>query len=318
MKNGALVVRWGRSSYERGAALQRERHRVQELGLQCLQVEPDAPLSYLSGAHVLVVTSRQRVNGQVLGAIPGLELLLTTTSGYDHLDLQAARDLGIMVGRMPIARRDAVVEASLGLLLALLRDLPRMQRDARGGKWVRSQLPDRRIVRLESLNVGVVGLGVIGSRMVQVLDFLGANVITWDPSVELEGYQRMVPPRMFSQCRAVTLHCRLERGAAPVVDGRILAGARQDLILVNTARGGVLDLEAAVRALDESRIRGLAVDVFPREPYPDISALAERPGVLVTPHAAGYHVGLADAITDELVLALEAWMKGREIPNRIA
>jgi D-3-phosphoglycerate dehydrogenase len=272
----------------------------------------------LRDTRVLVVTSMKRLGPVEMDLAPELSLIVTTTSGTDHLDLDAARARGIAVARCPMARRDAVVESSLGMILALLRDLPRLQGEAREGRWVRADLPGRGIERLGSLSVGVVGLGVIGARMVEILRALGARVHGFDPRVHLEGIEVCDPVEMFRSCRVVTLHCALERGRPPVVGRACLEAARPDLILVNTARGGVLDLDAADEALRAGRLGGLGIDVFPREPWPDMGLLAAHARVLLTPHGAGWHEGLGEAIADELVACVSAWIDGRPLPHRVA
>jgi D-3-phosphoglycerate dehydrogenase len=123
---------------------------------------------------------------------------------------------------------------------------------------------------------------------------------------------------LLGACRVVSLHCRLDPGGPAVIGGEELAAARPDLLLVNTARGGVLDLAAAEAALAEARLGGLAVDVFPVEPWPHMARLAAHPRVLLTPHAAGFFGGLAAAIGQELDQALRAWLAGAPVPHRVA
>ena len=311
----ALVVRWGRSPYEQGAALERERARVEGLGFRCLHLPGDAPLRALAGARVLVVTSMKRVGARELDGLPDLQLLLTTTSGYDHLDLRAAAARGVAVARMPLARRDAVVETTLAMAMALLRDLLPLQAAAAQGQWVRRRLPEYRVHRVRDATVGVIGLGVIGSRAAQLFQAMGARVVGWDPGRPDLPVLRQSPEQMVAACDVISLHCRLEPGAPAVLDERLLAGATDGLLVLNTARGGVLDLGAAERALSEGRLAGMGLDVFPREPYPRMAALAAHPRVIVTPHAAGYHPGLAGAIADELVGTLTAWRAGCRLPH---
>jgi len=312
------VLRWGRSPYEQDDGLARERQRVQALGLRCRHLPQGAPVEAIAEAEVLVVTSLQPVGATALDTAPRCRLLLTTTSGYDHLDLDAARQRGVAVGRMPMVRRDAVVEASLCMGLALLRDMPRQQAEARQGRWVRPLLPERAMARLQGLQVGVVGLGVIGRRMAEVLGLLGARMLGCDPTGVPSTVEPVSIEELLSRCRLVSLNLRLERGAPPVLNASALAAARRDLVLVNTARGGVLDLERAWAMLQAGRLGGLGLDVFPQEPFPRMAELAAHPRVLVTPHAAGFHDDLAQAIADELEAALRAWLAGKGIPNRLA
>jgi D-3-phosphoglycerate dehydrogenase / 2-oxoglutarate reductase len=313
-----LLVRWGQSPYEEGEKLTLERQRIEELGIRTVYVPAEVFPIELREARVLVVTSMKRVGPGVLDQAPSLELLVTTTSGYDHLDVTEATRRGISVVRCPMARRDAVVESSLGLILGLLRDIPRLNDEAREGYWARADLPDRGITLLRGLDVGVIGLGVIGSRMVEVLHALGAVVHGNDPHVDRADAPALPVPEMLATCRVVTMHNALERGAPPVLGRPELEGARRDLILVNTARGRVIDLKAALELLKADRLGGLGIDVFPDEPWPDLAVLAAHPRAIATPHGAGYHDRLGERIADELVALLQAWLSGNPFPNRVA
>jgi phosphoglycerate dehydrogenase-like enzyme len=272
----------------------------------------------LAEAAVVVVSSLTQMDATALDAAPRCQLLLTTTSGYDHLDLGAARARGVVVARMPMARRDAVVQAALAMALSLLRDLPAQQVAASEGHWVRAGLAERGIARIDAEPFGIVGLGVIGRRMAEVLQALGVEVWGADPLGLPADVRPATVAEMTARCRVVSLHCSHQRGAPPVLGGEELAVARPDLLVINTARGRALDLAAAEAALVAGRLGGLALDVFPREPWPHLQHLAILPRVLLSPHAAGYHDGLARAIAEELGAALAAWKAGGEVPNRVA
>jgi len=312
------LTRWGRSPYETDPDLAAERAALERLGVTYRPLPQGAPAADLDDPDVLVVTSLTSVGAPELDAAPRCRLLVTTTSGHDHLDLDVARARGIAVARCPLARRDAVVEATLALILALLKDLPRLSDDARAGRWARADLPSRPIALLGGLPVGVVGLGVIGARVAATLAALGARVRGVDPAVRLPGVEEAPLPDLVATCRVVTLHCSLGPGAPPVLDAPLLARARPDAVLVNTARGGVLDLPAAFAALEAGRLGGLGLDVFPEEPYPGLARIAAHPRVLCTPHGAGYHPGLGAAIAGELVDCVSAFLAGRSVPHRVA
>lgn len=312
-----LVVRWGLSPYERVAGQRLETSQCAALGLR-YRVEPQgSPASVLEEASVVVVSSLTRVDAVALDAAPCCRLLLTTTSGHDHIDLDAARARGVVVARMPLARRDSVVEASLAMALSLLRDLPSQQAAAREGQWMRAGLAERRIARIGDEPVGLIGLGVIGRRLAAVLAALGVEVWGADPVGLPAGVCPATVVEMVARCRVVSLHCSHVRGSPPVLGATELAVARPDLLVVNTARGGVLDLAAAEAALAEERLGGLALDVFPVEPWPHLARLAAHPRVLLSPHAAGYYDGLHMAIAEDLGAALAAWLRGEEVPHRV-
>lgn len=312
-----LLVRWGSSPYERPEGIELEARVAARLGFDYRAVPQGAPVAAIADAEVLVVTSLTRVGAAELSAVPGCRLLITTTSGYDHIELGAAAARSVVVARMPQARCEAVVQSALAMGLGLLRGLPPLQRAAERGRWARAELPELGIARIADAPVGLVGLGVIGQRMAQVLASLGCDLLGYDPAGVPPGVQAVDLPTMLTRCRLVSLHCCLERGAPPVLDAPLLQGARPDLLLVNTARGGVLDLTAALAQLEARRLGGLALDVFPREPWPGLAQLASHPWVLLTPHAAGFHPALHVAIATELEAILGAWLSGAPLPGRV-
>ncbi len=308
-----LVVRWGASPYERPEGLALEAQTARGLGCRYRAEPQGAPVRVIADADVLMVTSLTPVGGAELDVARRCKLLLTTTSGHDHLDLGAAAERGVAVARMPLARRDAVAQTTVAMALGLSRGLPGLQHAARGGRWERPSLPRRGLALLGDEPVGLIGLGVIGTRVAGMLRSLGARVLGLPPGVEASSL-----PALLTRCRIVSLHCSHAPGAAPVLDAELLAGARPELLVVNTARGSVLDLDAARRRLDAGALGGLALDVFPVEPWPDLAGLASHPRVLVTPHAAGYHPRLHESIAHELQAALAAWTEGRAVPNLVA
>ena len=302
------LSRWGRSPYETEAALAAERAAFAGL------VEPVAAGA---DAEIVVVTSKDPVGPAQRAALGAARLVLTTTSGFDHLDLPMLRSMGIAVGRCPMARRDAVVESALALLLDGVRAHGALRAEAAAGSWAPAALPGLGMGRLRGARVGVVGLGVIGQRMAEVLGALGAEVLGVDPLGLPAGLRAAELGEVMETADALTLHCRLEAGSAGLIDAALLARAKPGLVLVNTARGDVLDVPAALGALDAGRLGALGLDVFPTEPWPDMAAAASRPGLTLLPHAAGYYEGLSAAVQAELLAAVHAFVEGRPLPSPV-
>ena len=313
-----FLVRWGSSPYERPEGLDLEAQVAHRLGVGYRAEPQGAPVGVLADADVVVVTSLTRVGPAELDVASRCRLLITTTSGYDHIDVPAAVARGVAVARMPLARAEAVAQSALAMGMSMLRGLPVLQHAAQQGHWARTELPELGLARIADEPVGLIGLGVIGARVAQLLAGLGCELLGHDPAGVPAGVQAVSLATMLSRCRLVSLHCRHERGAPPVLDGSLLRSARPDLLLVNTARGGVLDLTAALAQLEVERLGGLALDVFPREPWPGLQQLASHPRVLLTPHAAGFHPRLHIDIATELEAVLAAWMQGSALPGRVA
>lgn len=299
--------RWGRSAYETDASLA---HEARQVSAYLTPVGPSRD------AEVVAVNSGTTVGAAFLAKVPSLRLLITTTSGFDHLDLAALHSAGVTVARAPLARRDAVVDSALGLLLQGLRAHGPLDAASAGGRWARTELPELSMRTLRGARIGVVGLGVIGRRMADLLGVLGATVVGCDPAGLPASVGEASLEEMLSSCDGVTLHCRLEPGSDRLVDRAALAHTHPGLVLVNTARGGSLDVDAAVERVQEGRLGFLGVDVFPEEPWPRLSQ-ATHPRVCFLPHAAGYHDGLPAAVADAVKTAVAAFVAGEPQPHPV-
>jgi phosphoglycerate dehydrogenase-like enzyme len=307
------VVRWGRSAHETEADLLLERAGLVAQGLSYeVHEDPRIPPP-LADCGALVVNSGVRVDRSVLHRFGGT-LVVTTTSGYDHIDVAAARARGITVARLPEARRDAVVEHALGALIGLMRGHASLDAAARSGRWARADLPGLAPVGLAGRRIAVVGLGVIGQKMARVLDALGAEVLGVDPAGVPSPARAVDLQTALPSVDSVTVHCSLGPTSRDLLSADRLARLPAHGVVVNTARGEVLDVRAAVALVRAGRLRGLAVDVFPVEPYPDLAAAAALPQVWFTPHGAGYTVDLGRKVAEGLAATVAAWRHGRAVP----
>lgn len=311
------VLRWGQSAYETDADLALEREAARALGLDWQGVPESAVPPDLDGVDVLVVTSRVRVDARVLERFAG-SLVLTTTSGWDHVDVDTAVARGIDVARCPLARRDGVAEQAVGGIQTLLRRMPAFERAAREGRWARAELPalDPRV--LSEATVLVVGTGVIGRRVVEILSVFGTRILAVDPAGVPDGAEAVDLDDGLARADAVTLHCALLPSTRNLMSAERIARLPEGGILVNTARGDLVDPDAAVDAVRAGRLRGVMLDVFPDEPWPGLGAAAAVDGVLLTPHASGFTRGLGTRVAREVAAALAARVSGAPVPHRVS
>jgi D-3-phosphoglycerate dehydrogenase len=308
------VLRWGRSAYETDDAIALERAGLAAIGAE-LRVAPRSERPAFDGVDVLVVTSGVRVDGAAIAEFPpSLRLVVTTTSGHDHLDTAALARAGVTAARLPEARRDAVVEHALAELIVHLRRLDPLVAEARAGRWARGALPTLAPRGLAGAPVTVIGLGVIGSRMAGVLAGLGAHVLGVDPYASPRGVLRVGLRDALRACAAVTVHCALTPTSRGMLDAATLDQLPVGAIVVNTARGDVLDVDAAVARVASGRLGGLSVDVFPEEPWPALARHAAIPGVRLTPHASGYTEDLGRKVAEGVVATVGAWATQRAVP----
>lgn len=300
------LVRWGQAEYELGPLV-----GLPE-GVRVVNVrdpkgpEADVPLEE---ADVVVVPSLRPIGPAQVARLRRCRLVVTSTSGYDHLDLDALSAAGIAAARLPLVRRDAVVESALGMLLALVRRFGDYREGAAADRWDRGELPRIGARRLGV--VGVVGVGVIGSRMVDVLGALGSTVLPCDPALA-DG----VPlDRVVAEADAITLHCELTPETRGLFDAARIAAMRPGAVLVNTARGKLVDADAAFAAVASGHLGGLGLDVFPTEP----ARLARwvHPRTILAPHAAGWHPRLGEAISEGVAAAVRALLAGEPVPFEV-
>jgi D-3-phosphoglycerate dehydrogenase / 2-oxoglutarate reductase len=230
-----------------------------------------------------VIAGTEPFSRQVLEACPRLRIISRVGTGTDSIDLGAARARDIRVFTTPESPVQAVAEHTLALLLSALRGIPRRSELMRKGEEATE--PG---TLLAGKTAGVIGLGRIGTKVAGMLGALGCRVIAYDP---LRTGQDPPGIRLCSslgdlveEADILTLHASARPGGVPILDGALLGRCRMGVVIVNTARGSLIDEDALVRALEEGRVAAAGLDVFPREPY--TGPLLRFPQVVATPHVA--------------------------------
>jgi D-3-phosphoglycerate dehydrogenase len=250
----------------------------------------DDLISVLPGARVLV-TQMAPVTERVLAAAPDLELVVVCRGGPVNVNTEAAARRGVTVRATPGRNAIAAAEHAVALLLAALRQIPQIHASVREGQW-RSDLYALDAVgsELAGSTVGLVGYGAIGARVARILRAFEAEVLVHDPYVDpatVEGVRLVGLDELLERSAAVSLHARLTPENRHMIGAAQLARMPHGAVLVNTARGGLLDYEAVVDALDAGRLAAAAFDVYDAEPLPPDSRLLKAPRTVLTPHLAG-------------------------------
>ncbi len=297
------------SEYLKAEDLDREGAQLGALGIEVQRSEVRRPS--LAGATILVLDTKLRVDAELLGSADRLELIVTTTSGHDHIDVEEAARRGVRVARCPLARRESVVATSMAMALSFARDVPWLHREAREGRWARKALPVRHLSIPSELTVGVIGHGVIGAHAARMWRGLGARVLVSDPHCG----EHVAPLDLARHSQLVTLHCSLTPSSNGLVNADFVAAMPSGSILINTARGECVDMGALLAA---DHLAGIGLDVFSEEPWPALQALALRPNVVVTPHAAGYYDGLGPAVCGEVVATVRSWVADGTVAHAVA
>src|SRR5438309_9106357 len=239
-------------------------------------------------AHALIVRSETRVTVDLMNRAPHLKLIARAGIGVDTIDVHAATRRGVAVMNAPGANTVSAAEHALGLLLALVRHIPWAADAMRRGDWDRKRFEG---TELRGKTIGVVGLGRIGGHVTQLARAFGMTVVGHDPYVTPERAAelqvRLLPLEQLLQAAdVVTLHVALTDQTRHLINAQRLALMKPKAVLLNTARGELVDEAALVEAVTLQRIAGAAIDVFAQEPLPADAPLRKLDHVILTPHLA--------------------------------
>ena len=252
----------------------------------------DDLLAALDGARVCL-TQMAPFTARVFDAAPDLEMVAVSRGGPVNVDLAAADRAGVAVAQAPGRNAAAAAEYAVGMALAALRRIPMADRELRDGTW-RGDLYayDEAGLELDGATVGLVGYGAIGRIVARVLRAFGATVLVADPYTDeatagTDGVRLVGLDELLRSSSVVSLHARLSDETRGMIGAREIDLLPQGAVLVNTARGGLLDYGPLPEALRSGRLGGLALDVYDVEPPPDDWPLHHAPNVVATPHLAG-------------------------------
>ncbi|MHB1666608.1 MAG: hydroxyacid dehydrogenase [Thiomonas sp.] len=251
-----------------------------------------ALLSQLHSADALIVRNRTRVDAELLAAAPQLRVVGRLGVGLDNIDLTACAARDIQVIPASGANAQAVAEYVIATAMLLLRGAYLSSAEVAAGAWPRAHLSEGREIAGKTL--GLVGFGDIGRCTARLAVALGMRVLAHDPMVELHspmwaqtGAARRELDALLAESDVVSLHVPLTPQTHNLIDAGKLALMRSGAVLVNTARGGVIDEQALAAALRSGQLGGAALDVFEHEPLAAGSPLAGLRNLILTPHVAG-------------------------------
>ncbi|MFG1346687.1 hydroxyacid dehydrogenase [Xanthobacter autotrophicus DSM 431] len=256
--------------------------------------QPDALLEMLAGARALIVRNRTQVRGALLAAAPRLEVVGRLGVGLDNIDVEACRARGIAVCPATGANDLAVAEYVVCGVMMLLRGAYHASPEVAGGAWPRTRLMGR---ETSGRTLGLVGFGAIARQAARRAVALGMRVIAHDPFLNdadpafaAHEARPVALDDLLAQSDAVSLHVPLTAATRGLIGAEALARMRPDAVLVNAARGGVVDEAALAAALRAGRLAGAMLDVFETEPLPGGGPLQGAPNLILTPHIAGVTV----------------------------
>jgi len=228
------------------------------------------------------------VTRAMFDGLPRIRVVVRYGVGVDGIDLAAATDHGVPVVNIPDYGTDEVANHAVALLLALARKLPRLDRQTRSGSWDVFRVGP--VTRLAGQTVGILGCGRIGSAVARKLAGFDVRLLGCDPYIETfpPGVQPVAFERLLAESDYVTIHCPLTDETQHAFDAESIGWMRHTAVLINTARGGIVDTAALVEALQHGLLAGAGLDVLEQEPLDPSSPLLRMEQVIVTPHAAWY------------------------------
>ncbi len=273
-----------------------------EVAALAASIQPDA------------ILSRQGpVTAAVMDAAPGLRVIARHGVGVDDVDVAEAQRRGIVVTRAPGSNTQAVAEHTMALLLALAKDLPLLSAQVAGGAWRKAETKVRDVA---GLRLGLVGCGAIGQAVARLAGAFGMPVAAYDPALlDNAGIASVTDlPALLARSDVLSLHVPLCPATRHLIGAAELIALPPGAIVLNTARGGLIDEAALLEALEAGHLAGAGLDVFEHEPPPDRHPLRRHPRVICTPHVAGVTDG---SLVNMGVMAAEcivAVLRGDPVP----
>ncbi|MCC5793758.1 MAG: D-2-hydroxyacid dehydrogenase [Chromatiales bacterium] len=271
--------------------------------------------------HEVVLVNKVRLDARTLENARGLRLVCVAATGTDNVDLAAARRLGIAVCNIRDYCTQSVVQHVFAMVLYLNQQLAGYRSLVQRGEWSAGEdfcLLDHRFGELAGRTLGIVGWGRLGQAVGALGQALGMEVIAAHSRIspDVEAGVRRLPLAGLLDCADVlSLHCPLTPETSGLINSRTLAMMKPEALLVNTARGGLVDSQALLVALQRGRIAGAGIDVLTEEPPPADEPLlaADLPNLLVTPHIAWAAREARQRAVDQMVENLRAWQNGKRV-----
>ncbi|RLG50608.1 MAG: D-glycerate dehydrogenase [Thermoproteota archaeon] len=307
---------------ERGLKKIRERFEV-EIWPEEAPPPKEVIVEKVRGKDALVSLLTDKIDAEVMDASPNLRIIAQYAVGFDNIDLKAATERGIYVTNTPGVLTETVADFAFALMLAAARRVVEADRYVREGKWKVGWHPTMMLgYDVYERTLGIVGLGRIGSAVARRAKGFNMKVIYYDvrrrPELERElGVEYRPLEELLKDSDFVSLHVPLTPETRHMIGERELRMMKKTAVLVNTARGPVVDEKALYRALKEGWIAAAALDVFEKEPTPVDNPLLELSNVVVAPHIASASFETRSRMAEMVAENLIAFLEGRTPPNLV-
>ena len=273
-------------------------------------ISADDLLKVVGEYDALIVRGRTKVTAAVFDAATNLKAVGRAGVGVDNIDLAAAKTHNVTVVNSPLATTVAVAELTLSLMLSLVREIPRADASMKAGKWLKKEFEGR---ELYGKTLGVLGFGRIGSAVAARAKAFEMKILAYDPLVPAEeiikrGGEPVSMEELYEKSDIITMHMPLTSDSKNLLNAAAFSMMKKGVYIICAARGGVIDEEALLAALNEGQVSGAALDVFAAEP-PGQTELVAHPRVIDSPHIGAQTVEAqaraANDIAEEVLNALD-------------
>jgi D-3-phosphoglycerate dehydrogenase / 2-oxoglutarate reductase len=281
----------------------------------------DDVVDFLGNAEILVTQLAPMSRG-MLERLPNLKMIAVSRGGPVNIDMQAARDHGVLVVNTPGRNASAVAEFTLGAMLAETRKIRVGHEALRRGEWrgdlYRADVTGR---ELNELTVGVIGYGNIGTKVVRLLRAFGAKVLVHDPYIQLApedaaaGVELVSFDHLLAQSDVVTMHARVTAETKHMMNADAFAAMKPGALFINTARGPLCDYDALLAALTNGTLGSAMLETFAVEPVPMDWPLLQLPNVTITPHIAGASVRTVTFAAEQAAEEVRRYLAGEPARN---
>ena len=304
------------------ADVEQERRIVEDAGFQLDVAQcksADDVIQAAQGASALLV-QWGTISRQVLQALPDCKLIVRYGIGVDNVDLEAARELGVAVCNVPDYGIDEVADHAVSLALALGRQLPMLDKRTREGVW--KMAPVTPMPAYADMTLGTAGFGRIGREVLERARGFKFHLAAYDPFVPDEAFEgagvtRLSLDELFAQCDIISLHLPLMPETHHVVDAARLQQMKPHAILINTARGALIDTTALAPALQSKDIAYAGLDVYEDEPLPPNHPLRDCDNALLTPHVAWYSESSVPRLQRMAAEEIVRGLRGEPLKNQV-
>lgn len=278
------------------------------------RTNPDEAVARIGDAEIIFI-NKFPVTAQLLDACPGIRLICVLATGYNVVDCQAAKERGITVCNVPAYGTAAVAQFTISLLLELCHQIGHHNRAVHQGKW--AECPDFCFwdtpqMELAGKTLGIIGYGRIGQAVANIAKALGMHILACTRTPK-DGTEYVDLDTLLEKSDVISLHCPLTADNARLINKTTLSKMKDGAILLNTARGGLVDEQALADSLKCGKLRGAAVDVVSAEPICKDNPLLSAPNCILTPHMAWAPVESRQRIIDCTYQSIRGFLNGEPV-----